>query len=112
MIELTFSTPGVLDAIRELSSDPNMLVGAGTVLTPRQANDSVEAGAKFLVSPVWLPWLPELARSLRVQAIPGAATPSEIWLAHSAGVAAVKVFPIGRLGGYRTSAISSLRCRS
>ncbi len=99
VIELTFSTPGVLDAIRELSADPTLLVGAGTVLTPSQAEDAAEAGAKFLVSPVWLPWLPELARSLSVEAIPGSASPSEIWQAHIAGVTAVKVFPIARLGG-------------
>ncbi len=99
VIELTFSTPGVLDAIRELAADPQLLVGAGTVMTPRQGEDAVAAGAKFLVSPVWLPWLPELARSLSVEAIPGSASPSEIWQAHLAGVAAVKVFPIARLGG-------------
>ena len=99
VIELTFSTPGVLDAIRELSADPNLLVGAGTVMSPAQAEDAVAAGAKFLVSPVWLPWLPELARSLSVEAIPGSASPSEIWQAHIAGAAAVKVFPIARLGG-------------
>lgn len=98
-IELTFSTPGVLDAIRELSADPTLLVGAGTVMTPSQAEDAVNAGAKFLVSPVWLPWLPELARSLSVEAIPGSASPSEIWQAHIAGATAVKVFPIARLGG-------------
>ncbi len=99
VIELTFSTPGVLEAIRELSADPTLLVGAGTVMTPRQAQDAVDAGARFLVSPVWLPWLPELARSLSVETIPGAATPSEIWQAQIAGAAAVKVFPIARLGG-------------
>ncbi len=99
VIELTFSTPGVLDAIRELSADPALLVGAGTVMTPAQAEAAVEAGAEFLVSPVWLPWLPALARSLSVEAIPGSASPSEIWRAHLAGAAAVKVFPIARLGG-------------
>jgi 2-dehydro-3-deoxyphosphogluconate aldolase/(4S)-4-hydroxy-2-oxoglutarate aldolase len=99
VVELTYSTPGVLDAIRELSGYPEIVVGAGTVLTPEQARTAVEAGARFLVSPVWLPWLPDLARELAVDAIPGAATPSEIWHAHAAGVAAVKVFPIARLGG-------------
>lgn len=99
VIELTFSTPGVLDAIQELESDSDLIIGAGTVLTPQQAQDAVAAGAKFLVSPVWLPWLPDLAHSLGVQAIPGAASPSEIWQAHSAGADAVKVFPIARLGG-------------
>jgi 2-dehydro-3-deoxyphosphogluconate aldolase/(4S)-4-hydroxy-2-oxoglutarate aldolase len=99
VIELTYSTPGVLDAIRELAASPNLLVGAGTVLTPKQADDAIEAGARFVVSPVWLPWLPELARDRGVDSIPGAATPSEVWQAHCAGATAVKVFPIARLGG-------------
>lgn len=101
VVELTYSTPGVCDAIRELSRDPTVVVGAGTVLTERQAHDAVDAGARFLVSPVWLPWLPALARDRGVDAVPGAATPSEIWNAHSAGAAAVKVFPVARLGGAR-----------
>ncbi|MCU1437033.1 MAG: eda [Naasia sp.] len=99
VVELTFSTPGVLDAVRELAADADLMVGVGTVLTPAQARAAVAAGARFLVSPVWLPWLPDLARELGVAAVPGAATPSEIWHAHAAGVAAVKVFPIARLGG-------------
>jgi 2-dehydro-3-deoxyphosphogluconate aldolase/(4S)-4-hydroxy-2-oxoglutarate aldolase len=99
VIELTYSTPGVLDAIKELSKYTSVIVGAGTVLTQQQARDAARAGAKFLVSPVWLPWLPALARSLGVDAIPGAATPSEIWQAYNFGAAAVKVFPIARLGG-------------
>lgn len=99
IVELTYSTPDVLDAIRELSKDPDVIVGAGTVLTERQAHDAVDAGARFLVSPVWLPWLPALARSRDVDGIPGAATPSEIWQAHNLGATAVKVFPIARLGG-------------
>lgn len=99
VIELTYSTPGVLDAVHELATDSGLLVGIGTVLTPKQAKDAAAAGARFLVSPVWLPWLPELARELDVDCIPGAASPSEIWAAHSAGATAVKVFPIARLGG-------------
>lgn len=99
VIELTYSTPGVLGALRELSNETGVIVGAGTVLTQQQARDAVRAGAKFLVSPVWLPWLPALARSLGVDAIPGAATPSEIWQAHNFGAPVVKVFPIARLGG-------------
>jgi 2-dehydro-3-deoxyphosphogluconate aldolase / (4S)-4-hydroxy-2-oxoglutarate aldolase len=99
VVELTYSTPGVLEAIRELRDDDNIIVGAGTVLTQKQAHDAVDAGARMLVSPVWLPWLPELARSRDVLGIPGAATPSEIWQAHSLGAPVVKVFPIARLGG-------------
>ena len=99
VVELTFTTPGVVNAIRELSADASITVGAGSVLTQKQAHDAVDAGARFLVSPVWLPWLPDLARSRGVDAIPGAATPTEIWQAHNFGAAAVKVFPAARLGG-------------
>jgi len=101
VVELTYSTPGVLDAIRELSRNGGIRVGAGTILNQRQAHDAVDAGAEFLVSPVWLPWLPSLARSRGVDGIPGAATPTEIWQAHNFGASAVKVFPIARLGGAR-----------
>lgn len=99
VIELTYTTPGVLDVVRELAQDVDTVVGVGTVLTPAQASAAAEAGAAFLVSPVWLPWLPALAREHDVAWAPGAATPSEIWHAHSEGAAVVKVFPIARLGG-------------
>jgi 2-dehydro-3-deoxyphosphogluconate aldolase/(4S)-4-hydroxy-2-oxoglutarate aldolase len=99
VVEVTYSTPKVLDALRQLSQADDILVGAGTVLTEQQAHDAVDAGARFLVSPVLLPWLPELARSRGVDGIVGAATPSEIWRAHEVGASAVKVFPVARLGG-------------
>lgn len=99
VVELTFSTPKVTEAIAELSQDPAIVVGAGTVMTEQQAHQAVDAGARFLVSPVWIPRLIEVARQRGVEAIPGAGSPSEIWAAHTAGAAAVKVFPIARLGG-------------
>lgn len=99
VVELTFSTPHVERAIGALRDAGGIVVGAGTVLTEGQARSAVGAGAQFLVSPVCLPWLPELAAELGVPAIPGAATPTEVWSAHLAGAAAVKVFPVARLGG-------------
>lgn len=99
IVELTFSTPHVERAIGALREGGGITVGAGTVLTEAQARSAVSAGAQFLVSPVWLPWLPGLAAELGVPAIPGAATPTEVWSAHLAGAAVVKVFPIARLGG-------------
>jgi 2-dehydro-3-deoxyphosphogluconate aldolase / (4S)-4-hydroxy-2-oxoglutarate aldolase len=98
VIELTFSTPQVERSIAELARD-SILVGVGTVLTQAQAKLAVEAGARFLVSPVNPPWLIPLADELGVPAVPGAATPSEVWAAHESGAAMVKVFPIARLGG-------------
>lgn len=99
VIEATFTTPDVERVIEELSDEPDIIVGAGTVLTERQARSAVSAGARFLVSPVWLPWLPELSEDLGVPCIPGASTPSEVWNASESTAAAVKVFPIARLGG-------------
>lgn len=99
VLEATFTTPDAASVIRRLAEIDGVIVGAGTVLTPEQARIAVAAGASFLVSPVWLPWLPDLAAELGVAAIPGAASPTEIWQAHAAGSAAVKVFPIARLGG-------------
>ena len=99
VVELTFSTPDVGTAIAALARSPSIVVGAGTVLAPAQAELAVEAGARFLVSPVNPPWLVPLAHVLGVPAVPGAATPSEVWDAHLTGAPLVKLFPIARLGG-------------
>jgi 2-dehydro-3-deoxyphosphogluconate aldolase/(4S)-4-hydroxy-2-oxoglutarate aldolase len=99
VVELTFSTPHVERAIAQLARSSSIVVGAGTVLAPAQAELAVEAGARFLVSPVNPPWLVPLADELGVLAVPGAATPSEVWAAHESGAPMVKLFPIARLGG-------------
>jgi 2-dehydro-3-deoxyphosphogluconate aldolase/(4S)-4-hydroxy-2-oxoglutarate aldolase len=99
VIEVTFSVPDAPGVIEDLASRPGAVIGAGTVMNEKDARDAITAGARFLVSPVWLPWLPALAARHGVEAITGAATPSEIWQAHSSGSFAVKVFPIARLGG-------------
>jgi 2-dehydro-3-deoxyphosphogluconate aldolase/(4S)-4-hydroxy-2-oxoglutarate aldolase len=99
VVELTFSTPDVGTAIAALARSPSIVVGAGTVLAPSQAELAVEAGARFLVSPINPPWLVPLAHELGVLAVPGAATPSEAWAAHTSGAPIVKLFPIARLGG-------------
>ena len=99
VVELTFSTPDVTTAVAELAADGRVRVGVGTVTTEAQGRAAVRAGASFLVAPVNPPWLVDLGRELGVPAIPGAATPTEVWTAHCAGAVAVKVFPIARLGG-------------
>src|SRR3954470_20067031 len=85
VLELTFSTPGVTEAIEELSAHHTIVVGAGTVMNEKQARAAVKAGARFLVSPVSAPWLVKMASDLGVVAIPGAATPTEVWQAHLSG---------------------------
>lgn len=94
-VELTFTIPDVVGAIRAASSS-NAVVGAGTVVTAAQAEEALEAGAEFLVAPTLVPELLVVAGETPV--ILGAFTPTEIQSAVEAGAAAVKVFP-ARIGG-------------
>jgi 2-dehydro-3-deoxyphosphogluconate aldolase/(4S)-4-hydroxy-2-oxoglutarate aldolase len=99
IVELTLRTPGALAAVRAVARGvPGMLVGVGTVLTPRQADDAVEAGADFLVTPGTTPGLlRHLARS-GIAALPGVATVSEVLAAREEGFLAQKAFPASVLG--------------
>jgi 2-dehydro-3-deoxyphosphogluconate aldolase / (4S)-4-hydroxy-2-oxoglutarate aldolase len=93
VIEFTLTTPGALERIAELSRRPDLLVGAGTVLSPADARAAVAAGARFLVSPVVDPEIVALARELGVTAVPGCSTPTELHFAHRAGAPLQKLFP-------------------
>lgn len=99
VIEVTFTTPGAIDIIATLTANDGLLVGAGTIMTEDQASQAVEAGAAFLVSAANPPFLLPFGRAHDLLAIPGAATPHEVWSAYDAGAIAVKVFPAARLGG-------------
>jgi len=98
-LEVTYSVPNAAAAIGALAELPGICVGAGTVTTEAQAAEAAHAGAQFIVSPVSPPWFLDVATELGILAIPGAASPTEIWQAHDRGALAVKVFPIARLGG-------------
>ena len=91
--EFTLTTPEALDLISEFARIPELLVGAGTVLTPQLARDAVGAGARFLVSPVTDPDVIAEARSLGVAAIAGTFTANEMVAAQRAGADLVKLFP-------------------
>ena len=99
VIEVTFTVPDAPEVIRELSSEGHAMIGAGTVTTPEQFDAAIAAGARFVVAPVHPSFLIAAAREANVLAVPGCATPNEIWVAILAGALAVKVFPISRLGG-------------
>jgi 2-dehydro-3-deoxyphosphogluconate aldolase/(4S)-4-hydroxy-2-oxoglutarate aldolase len=93
-VELPLTTPGALDAIRELRRRrPNLLAGAGTVVTPADVGDAVDAGAQFLVAPCTR--LDTLAAAARhgVPLMPGAFTATEIALALEHGAEVIKLFP-------------------
>lgn len=92
VVELTYSTPGVLEAVRALS-EAGMDVGVGTVRTTAQVQDAVAAGASFVVSFYRPAGFLAAAAEAGVLAIPGALTPQEVSDALDDGAQAVKVFP-------------------
>lgn len=98
--EVTFRTAAAEEAIRVMTAKfPSMLVGAGTVLTPEQADRAVQAGAKFIVSPGLNPAVVRHCTQKNVPVIPGCATPSDIEAAIGLGLDTVKFFPAQAAGG-------------
>jgi 2-dehydro-3-deoxyphosphogluconate aldolase / (4S)-4-hydroxy-2-oxoglutarate aldolase len=93
IVEFTLTIPCALDRVEEFARRPDLIVGAGTVLTVEQARASVERGARFLVSPVMDPVVIEAALSLGVAMIPGCHTPTEMLAAYRAGALLQKLFP-------------------
>ena len=100
ILELTLRTDRALEALATISADvPEILVGAGTVLTPQQADDAVEHGARFVVSPGASLRLLQHLISLPVAVLPGVATVSEMLTALDHGLSELKFFPAGPVGG-------------
>ena len=101
IVEITMTCPGAIDVIRELakSCGADVLIGAGTVLNPADAQRCLEAGAQFLVSPGFNRATVDLAVREATLIMAGALTPTEIIEAWTAGSDLVKVFPCGQVGG-------------
>lgn len=98
--EITFRTACAAEAIKRITNEfPNMLVGAGTVLTPEQADEAVAAGAKFIVSPGLNPRVVKHCIDIGVPITPGCANPSDIEAALELGLDVVKFFPAEAAGG-------------
>jgi 2-dehydro-3-deoxyphosphogluconate aldolase/(4S)-4-hydroxy-2-oxoglutarate aldolase len=98
--EVTMTIPGALGVISELARrEPDLIVGAGTVLTVETARHCLDAGAKFLTSTGLDLQIVEFAMKENVVVFPGALTPSEVMAAWKAGSDFVKVFPCSLLGG-------------
>lgn len=93
IIEFTLTVPGVYDLVRDFSKRPGLIVGTGTVMDASDAQKSVEAGAKFLVSPVVDEVMIEAANQLGVASMPGTHTPTEMLRAQRAGAQLCKLFP-------------------
>lgn len=100
--EVTFRTDAAEESIRRLARRGDLLVGAGTVLTKEQADRAIDAGAAFLVAPGTNPPVIDHSLLRSVPIVPGVATPTDIDLAMSFGLDAVKFFPAENLGGTAT----------
>lgn len=101
IVEITMTVPGAIDVIRELrkNSDSGVLVGAGTVINIKMAQDCIVAGAEFLVSPgLDVPTI-EFAAREGILMLAGALTPTEVITAWNSGSELVKIFPCGQVGG-------------
>lgn len=98
--EVTFRTEAAAESIRQMAEAyPEMLVGAGTVLTTEQVDEAVAAGAKFIVSPGFDPEIVDYCIGKDISVLPGCATPSEVAQAVKRGLQVVKFFPAEQAGG-------------
>jgi 2-dehydro-3-deoxyphosphogluconate aldolase/(4S)-4-hydroxy-2-oxoglutarate aldolase len=98
--EVTFRTAEAGECIRRIAAEaPEVLAGAGTVLTIEQAEQAVAAGAKFLVSPGFSPAVVKHCADNGIFIIPGCVTPTEIEAAMALGIDVIKFFPAEQAGG-------------
>ncbi len=99
-LELTMTVPRAVDLIRELAPDMpvGFLLGAGTVTDAATARRVIDAGATFVVGPVFRPDVIQACHERDVPAIPGCFSPTEIFTAYEAGADIIKVFPATALG--------------
>lgn len=102
VMEITFRTAAAAEAIRNVAAEcPEMLVGAGTVLTVEQCEKAVALGAKFIVSPGFDAEIVDWCVERGVAVTPGCVTPTEIMAALKRGLSVVKFFPAGIYGGLK-----------
>ncbi|HVC58991.1 MAG TPA: bifunctional 4-hydroxy-2-oxoglutarate aldolase/2-dehydro-3-deoxy-phosphogluconate aldolase [Acetobacteraceae bacterium] len=99
IFEITMTVPDASALIRELASDPALLIGAGTVPDRVTAEACLAAGARFIVAPWVDPALAEPCRAAGAVLMLGALTPTEVRAARAAGADVVKVFPAASVGG-------------
>lgn len=115
LMEVTFDAGGLTsdektaEGIKKLSRhfEGKMHIGAGTVLSEKQAELTENAGGRFVISPDTSPAVIKRTKELGLISIPGALTPSEIQLAHKSGADFVKLFPIANLGAAYVKAVKA-----
>ena len=99
IFEITLTVPHAVGLIRELATDPNLLVGAGTVPDRATAEACLAAGARFIVAPWVDPKLSPPCRQAGAALMLGALTPTEVRAALAGGADVVKIFPASSAGG-------------
>lgn len=100
--EITFRTAAGAEVIRRIAAErPDMLVGAGTVLTPDQAKQAKDCGAAFAVAPGFNPRVVQAANDVGLPFFPGVMTPSDVEGALEMGCRQLKFFPAGPAGGVK-----------
>ncbi len=99
LIEITYSVPDTIAAIRAMAGRDDVVVGVGTALTAAETENAINAGARFVVAPNFRPAVAEVALAAGVMYVPGAYTTTEMLAAHDAGAHVMKVYPVGVTGG-------------
>lgn len=98
--EVTFRAAGAAIAIKAMRDNfPEMLVGAGTVLTIGQVDEAMAAGAQFIVTPGMDPEIVEYCRKVGIDVFPGCTTPTDYHTAYRLGLEVLKFFPAEQSGG-------------
>jgi 2-dehydro-3-deoxyphosphogluconate aldolase/(4S)-4-hydroxy-2-oxoglutarate aldolase len=99
-LEVTMNTPNVENIIKKFIevSEGKLTIGAGTILSLKDYQKAISAGAKFIVTPVVNLEVIKKCKNVGIPVFPGALTPTEVWQAWEAGATMVKVFPAGALG--------------
>src|SRR5689334_3353513 len=102
VMEITFRTAAAREAIGRIAREvPAVVLGAGTVLTLDQAQEAVDAGARYIVSPGYHAGIADWCMARGVAVAPGVATPTEIMAVLGKGLEIMKFFPAEELGGVR-----------
>lgn len=98
--EITMTVPNAIQLIEKMSNelDKNIIIGVGSVLNSKIAEDAINAGAKYVVSPIFKKEIIDIAHKYNVPAMPGCFTPTEIQTAFEAGADIIKIFPADVLG--------------
>jgi len=101
VVEVTMTVPSAVDLLKTLKQEygSQLLLGSGTVTTAKEAEETIEAGAEFVVSPSLHPEVITATKALGKLSIPGALTPTEVITAYRAGADYVKIFPCSAMGG-------------